>query len=92
MSTARENSTHPLSSAQWRRWLLENHQRTEGVWLITFKKSAGRPRVEYEESVEEAPCFGWIDSKPNKLDEARSMLWFAPRTRAVSTISRERHP
>ena len=53
--------------------------RTEGVWLISFKKATGKPRFEYDESVEEALCFGWIDSKGNKLDEDRSMLWFAPR-------------
>lgn len=52
---------------------------TEGVWLVSYKKATGKPRVEYEESVEEAICFGWIDSKANKLDDERSMLWFAPR-------------
>lgn len=49
------------------------------MWLVSFKKGTGKPRIEYEDSVEEALCFGWIDSKPNKLDEERSMLWFAPR-------------
>jgi uncharacterized protein YdeI (YjbR/CyaY-like superfamily) len=73
------NSVQPLSRAEWRSWLLENHRRTQGVWLVSFKKGTGQPRVEYEESVEEALCFGWIDSKPSKLDEERSMLWFAPR-------------
>lgn len=47
--------------------------------MITFKKATGKPRVEYNEAVEEALCFGWVDSKPNKLDDERSMLWFAPR-------------
>jgi uncharacterized protein YdeI (YjbR/CyaY-like superfamily) len=69
----------PLSRAEWRSWLLDNHLRTEGVWLVSFKKGTGQARVEYGESVEEALCFGWIDSKPNKLDEQRSMLWFTPR-------------
>jgi uncharacterized protein YdeI (YjbR/CyaY-like superfamily) len=49
------------------------------VWLISFKKATGKARFQYEEAVEEALCFGWIDSKPRKLDEDRSMLWFAPR-------------
>jgi uncharacterized protein YdeI (YjbR/CyaY-like superfamily) len=49
------------------------------VWLISYKKASGKPRFEYDEAVEEALCFGWIDSKPNKLDDERSMLWFAPR-------------
>ncbi len=57
----------------------QHHTQTEGVWLISFKKGTGKPRVEYEEAVEEAVCFGWIDSKENRLDAERSMLWFAPR-------------
>jgi hypothetical protein len=73
------NSIHPLTRAEWRAWLEENHSRGEGVWLITYKKATGKARVEYEETVEEALCFGWIDSTPNKLDDERSLLWFAPR-------------
>jgi uncharacterized protein YdeI (YjbR/CyaY-like superfamily) len=68
-----------LSRAEWRAWLLENHGRSTGVWLVSFKKGTGKPRFEYDEAVEEALCFGWIDSKPNKLDATRSLLWFAPR-------------
>lgn len=82
-----ENSIHPMTRAEWRDWLEQNHTRVEGVWLIMYKKATGKPRVEYDESVEEALCFGWIDSKGNKLDEERSMLWFAPR-RAGSNWSR----
>ncbi|MDW8311445.1 MAG: YdeI/OmpD-associated family protein [Burkholderiales bacterium] len=44
-----------------------------------LQKATGKPRVDYEEAVEEALCFGWIDSKPRSLDAERSMLWFAPR-------------
>jgi len=73
------NSTHPKTRAEWRAWLESHHTRTEGVWLITFKKATGKPRVEYDESVEEALCFGWVDSKPGKLDDERTMLYFAPR-------------
>jgi uncharacterized protein YdeI (YjbR/CyaY-like superfamily) len=73
------NSTHPLTRAEWRDWLAAHHQTETGVWLISFKKATGKPRVEYDDAVEEALCFGWIDSKPNKLDEERSLLWFAPR-------------
>lgn len=73
------NSIHPKTRAEWRRWLAANHRRAEGVWLISYKKATGKPRFEYGEAVEEALCFGWIDSKPNKLDDERSLLWFAPR-------------
>jgi uncharacterized protein YdeI (YjbR/CyaY-like superfamily) len=74
-----ENSIHPLTRTEWRTWLEQNHTRTEGIWLISFKKATGKPRVEYDEAVEEALCFGWIDSKGNKLDDERSMQWFSPR-------------
>jgi uncharacterized protein YdeI (YjbR/CyaY-like superfamily) len=79
MSIPAENSVHPLTRAEWRAWLAANHTRPQGVWLITYKKATGQPRVEYEEAVEEALCFGWIDSKANKLDAERSLLWFSPR-------------
>lgn len=74
-----DNSIHPLTRAAWREWLAANHTRTEGVWLISYKKATGKPRFTYEEGVEEALCFGWIDSKGAKLDAERSMLWYAPR-------------
>jgi uncharacterized protein YdeI (YjbR/CyaY-like superfamily) len=70
---------HPLTRAEWRAWLKKNHKRDQGVWLVTYKKATGQPRVEYDDAVEEALCFGWVDSKPAKLDDERSMLWFAPR-------------
>lgn len=56
-----------------------HHATSTGVWLISWKSTTGKPRISYEESVEEALCFGWIDSKAGTLDEDRSMLWFAPR-------------
>lgn len=73
------NSVHPLSRSLWREWLAAHHERADGVWLISYKKATGKPRFDYDEAVEEALCFGWVDSKPNKLDQDRSMLWFAPR-------------
>ena len=79
MTTPPPNSVHPKSRADWRKWLEENQDRKEGIWLISYKKDTGKPRFDYDESVEEALCFGWIDSKPAKLDDERSMLWFAPR-------------
>ncbi len=74
-----DNSTHPMSREEWRQWLEANHQRDSGVWMVFYKKSTGKPRVDYDAAVEEALCFGWVDSKPSKLDDERSMLWFAPR-------------
>lgn len=67
------------SRAQWRSWLKKHHARTEGVWLITYKIHVPDKHVGYAASVEEALCFGWIDSLPRKLDEHRRMLYFCPR-------------
>ncbi|MBK9055630.1 MAG: YdeI/OmpD-associated family protein [Chloroflexi bacterium] len=73
------NSVHPLTRAEWRAWLEAHHQRAEGVWLISYKKASGKPRFSYEESVEEALCFGWVDSKGNNRTKNDPLLWFAPR-------------
>lgn len=79
MAETPENAVHPLSRAEWRAWLAAHHTRAQGVWLISYKQATGKPRLSYDEAVEEALCFGWVDSKPNKLDDERTMLWFAPR-------------
>ena len=73
------NSIQCETRKEWRTWLAKHYQRDEGVWLITFKKASRNPSVGYEASVEEAMCFGWVDSRTRSLDEDRSMLWFAPR-------------
>lgn len=57
----------------------ENHATSPGIWLIYFKKGANKPAVSYEEVVEEALSFGWIDSTVNKLDEERYLQLFTPR-------------
>jgi uncharacterized protein YdeI (YjbR/CyaY-like superfamily) len=64
---------------QWRMWLEKNHATSSGVWLVFNKKTSGLPHVTYDESVEEALCFGWVDSKPGKVSDTRSKLYFAPR-------------
>ena len=65
---------------QWRAWLEKNHARCDEIWLIYYKKDSGKPRVPYEEAVEEALCFGWIDGKIKKIDESRFAQRFTPRT------------
>jgi uncharacterized protein YdeI (YjbR/CyaY-like superfamily) len=77
--TIPEPSVHPLTRSEWRQWLKANHAKATGVWLVSYKKATGKSRLDYGEAVEEALCFGWVDSKPNKLDAERSLLWFAPR-------------
>jgi uncharacterized protein YdeI (YjbR/CyaY-like superfamily) len=65
--------------ADWRRWLREHHAAASGVWLVTWKKSSGKPRVDYDAAVEEALCYGWVDSKSRSVDTERTSLYFAPR-------------
>jgi uncharacterized protein YdeI (YjbR/CyaY-like superfamily) len=64
---------------KWRSWLEANSERATEVWLVYYKKDAGRLRIAYADAVEEAICFGWIDSKVRKLDEARFAQLFTPR-------------
>ena len=76
----------------WRRWLARNHDRDRGVWLVIHKKGSRSGSLSYEDAVLEALCFGWIDSKPNRLDDERFKLWLAPRKpKGVwSAINKER--
>lgn len=64
---------------QWRAWLAERHPQTDSVWVVTYKVGASRPRVPYDDLVEEALAFGWVDSLPRKLDAERTMLLMSPR-------------
>jgi uncharacterized protein YdeI (YjbR/CyaY-like superfamily) len=69
----------PESRADWRAWLAAHHPQRQGVWLVLRKKSAPVPNLSVDDAVEEAMCFGWIDSKPRKLDGTRSLLYISPR-------------
>jgi uncharacterized protein YdeI (YjbR/CyaY-like superfamily) len=69
------------SRAEWRGWLAEHHRTSPGVWLVTFKKAAGGRHVPYGDVVEEALCFGWVDSRGRRLDAERSQLLVTPRRR-----------
>lgn len=63
----------------WRAWLEKNHASSQGVWLVYYKKSTGKPSVRYDAAVEEALCFGWIDSTVQSIDDERYMQQFTPR-------------
>jgi uncharacterized protein YdeI (YjbR/CyaY-like superfamily) len=67
------------SRAALRKWLSKNHKRKTSVWCVTWKKQTGAAYVPYSDVVEEALRFGWIDSLPRALDEARTMLLLSPR-------------
>ncbi len=83
---------HVETREEWRAWLERHHEESDGVWLVSWKKATGRPFVPYPESVDEALCFGWIDSRPNKIDEERAMRLFTPRNpKSIwSRINREK--
>lgn len=67
------------TSADWRKWLKANYNRSSGVWLIFYKKGSGQLTIEYDDSVCEALCFGWIDSIIKNLDSQRYARKFTPR-------------
>lgn len=70
---------HAETRAQWRAWLAANHAEGRGVWLCSWRNGVDRPRCPYPEVVEEALCFGWIDSTATVLDEARGLQLVTPR-------------
>ncbi|HMA54716.1 MAG TPA: hypothetical protein VKT17_09650, partial [Acidobacteriota bacterium] len=65
--------------SEWRAWLRRNYKTTKEVWLVYYKKHTGRPRIAYNDAVEEALAFGWIDSTAVKIDEDRYAQRFTPR-------------
>jgi uncharacterized protein YdeI (YjbR/CyaY-like superfamily) len=69
----------PESRQQWRQWLHENHNRKRSIWLIYHKKKSSMPTVNWSEAVDEALCFGWIDSKKQSIDEEKYMQFFCKR-------------
>jgi uncharacterized protein YdeI (YjbR/CyaY-like superfamily) len=71
--------THFDDAAQWREWLENNHATSSGMFVVSWRSSTGRPTIGYSRMVEEALCFGWVDSRQVRLDEDRTMLWFTPR-------------
>ena len=70
---------HPADLAAWRAWLLANYHTGRGVWVASWRKASGRESVAYADLVEEAICFGWIDSTVNILDDERGLQLMTPR-------------
>lgn len=87
MSAPEKESFYPENLQQWREWLQENHKKKASVWLIQYKKSVGFPTISWSEAVDQALCFGWIDSTKKKLDDDRTIQFFSPR-KAKSTWSK----
>ncbi len=74
-----ENTFYAKNSQQWRKWLEKNHVTKKSIWLIIYKKDSDIPSVFYPEAVDEALCFGWIDSLPNKRDDESYYQFFSKR-------------
>ena len=78
---------------EWRSWLQQNHDSVSAIWLVFHKRASGVVCLEYDDAVEEALCFGWVDSLIKKLDEVRYARKFTPRKPESkwSTINRRRY-
>ena len=76
----------------WRNWLEENYKTEKEIWLVYYRKQSGKPRIPYNDAVEEALCFGWIDSIIKKLDDESTVQRFTPRRAksGYSQINKER--
>jgi len=70
---------HADDRATWRAWLEANHATSSGAWLVTWRRRSGRLGLDYEAAIEEALCFGWVDSTAGRVDDDRGKLYFAPR-------------
>jgi uncharacterized protein YdeI (YjbR/CyaY-like superfamily) len=79
MSAADYPRVHARTTAEWRRWLRDNHDKAQGVWLVAYKAGTGKSRLTYDESIPDALCYGWIDSLNKPLDDERTALLFTPR-------------
>lgn len=69
----------PQNLEQWRRWLVHHHDSEAEVWLVFHKRHTGRVSIAYGDALDEALCFGWIDSLVKRLDDARYARKFTPR-------------
>lgn len=70
---------YPKSRKHWRQWLEKNHNKKESIWVICYKKKSGTPTITWSESVDEALCFGWIDSLRRPIDDEKFMQYYCRR-------------
>jgi uncharacterized protein YdeI (YjbR/CyaY-like superfamily) len=70
---------YPKNQQEWRQWLEENHQSRDSIWVVFYKKNSKIPSITWSESVDEALCYGWIDSVKRKLDDVSSIQYFSKR-------------
>lgn len=92
MSDKGQPELHFADRHAWRAWLKKNHDRAGVLWMVFYKGRPDLPTVPYDDAVEEALCFGWIDSTIRKIDEERYVRKFTPRRSGSrwSDLNRER--
>ena len=73
------NTYHPKNKEDWRNWLKKNHLIEDSIWLIFHKKNSPNPNLSWSEAVDEALCFGWIDSTKKSIDKEKYMQFFCKR-------------
>jgi uncharacterized protein YdeI (YjbR/CyaY-like superfamily) len=73
------NTLYVINRKDWRDWLQSNYKSETDIWLVYYRKESGKPRIPYNEAVEEALCFGWIDSINRNIDQDRFAQRFTPR-------------
>jgi len=78
---------YPTNRQEWREWLAENHRSKQSIWLVCYKKKTNIPTLSWSEAVEEALCFGWIDSTRNTVNDEKFVQLFSKR-KAKSTWSK----
>ncbi|AWV98954.1 YdeI/OmpD-associated family protein [Arcticibacterium luteifluviistationis] len=79
MTHKKDDTFYPKSQTEWRAWLEENHVSQPSVWLIFYKKSSPKPSILWSDAVDEALCFGWIDSKKQTIDKDSYRQFFSRR-------------
>ena len=79
MNDKKIETFYPETKEQWRDWLEKNHTSRENIWLIQFNKSANKPGISWSDAVDEALCFGWIDSVKRRYDEQSTIQYFSKR-------------
>lgn len=70
---------YPTSQTEWRLWLQKNHSSKQSVWLVFYKKISSKHSISWSNAVDEALCFGWIDSKKVSIDKEKSHQFFSKR-------------
>lgn len=79
MEIADHDTFYPTSKAHWREWLAENHVEKQFIWMICYKQKANVPTISWSDAVDEALCYGWIDSTRKTLDTERFIQYFTKR-------------